>query len=264
MNTRDFHQCSGKVCGSPPFSWQPILMLKMGSLFFISIPCLGPTFSSLPWSVSQGKATFLFTKRFVLKSVRRCTHNFCSQENNSWYTVCLILQERDSPSVFPAGMKEAGGIQVWLWGSQRWNKPVLSITGQAYIPHSPLMHYLTVFITQANHYFNSREHERQVSEPDLSECHSRAQPVKPQLALHAALVALDLTLSSADAAHPAKQVCTFLTCRNGHTGMNDQYALPNPTIPCQETMDQDAGENHVKNTWNWCKCQNILKYNNFH
>lgn len=62
----------------------------------------------------------LFTKRFVFKSERRCLLNFCSQKNNSWYILCLILQEWDSPSAFPAGMREAGGIQVWLLRSQRY------------------------------------------------------------------------------------------------------------------------------------------------
>lgn len=129
------------------------------------------------------------------------------------------------------------------------NKPVLNITGQAHIsPHSSFIHSLKAFIMQANNYFNSRESERQVSEPDPNECRSRAQLANRQPALHIAPVAPDLVLSSADAARLTKQFCMVLTCRNGHTDMNDLRVLPNPTMPYEETMDQDAGENNVKNT----------------
>lgn len=104
--------------GNPFWCWK-------GACSIHSLRCLPQSHPFVPALVcfwDQNDYYFslsLLTKGFVFKPVRRCTLNFQSQENNSWYTVCLILQERDSPPVLPAGMKEAGGVHVWLPGSYR-------------------------------------------------------------------------------------------------------------------------------------------------
>lgn len=142
-----------------PLPQQPIPTLKTASLLSLSVACLGATFSSLPWSVSQSEAIFfpfIVHKEICIEVCEKVHAQFSfpgkqqlvygmSDTARARFTFCVPSWDERSwwhPSM-TVGVAEVS------------NKPVSSVITRAYIPHSPLMHYLKAFIMLASNYFNS-------------------------------------------------------------------------------------------------------------